>query len=242
MDSIKNQFHSCYRNEQSKGEKAIQQLLEGGGLQGRKETCSKRNTHFALVQWKVPLEKFWSLMWIRMCWGTIPTSVLVLGNPGSARSWVQTFLLVLSQTIPQGSRSLFECLRTRVMSTHVCSHVYKCVQMYMCVSFLLPLRWLGRIESVGYLNSLKTSCNLKTLPKAMVKTISKPISLTPVKKNLVFNLAEVSALAIKSVNLCRLVPLLRVLKLLQHLVSLALPWISPKHLPSWLETVYAEAG
>lgn len=43
MDSIKNQFHSCYRNEQrkekKKKKKAIQQLSAGGGLEGRKATC-----------------------------------------------------------------------------------------------------------------------------------------------------------------------------------------------------------
>lgn len=74
-----------------------------------------------------------------------------------------------------------------------------------------------------YLNFFKTSCNLKASPKAMVKTMAKPVSLTLGKKNWVFNLAEMSALAIRSVDLCRLVPLMRALRLLQRMVSLALP-------------------
>lgn len=39
MDSVKNQFHSHYRNKQWKKEKKIQQLLGWGGLEVGKATC-----------------------------------------------------------------------------------------------------------------------------------------------------------------------------------------------------------
>lgn len=59
MDSIKNQFPSRYRNEQRKEEKAIQQLLAGGGRARREErNLLKRYIPFAVVQRNVSLEKF----------------------------------------------------------------------------------------------------------------------------------------------------------------------------------------
>lgn len=133
MDSIKNQFHSCYRNEQRKGKKGNSTAFRGGRAQREESNLLKRNIHFATVQRNVPLEKFWFLIWIHVRLWIFLASVLVLGNPGSARSRVQTCFLDLSQTLPQGSRSLFLCVCTSVMGTHVRSHVCKCVQMYTCV-------------------------------------------------------------------------------------------------------------
>lgn len=108
--------------------------FSGGRARREESNLLKRNIPVAVVQRNVTLEKFGFLIWIHACaYEYFSQQREMVGNPGSARSRAQTCFLDLSQTLPQGSRSLFVCVCVHVWCVHTYVCMSKCVPPYTCV-------------------------------------------------------------------------------------------------------------
>lgn len=163
MDSIKNQFHSCYRNEQWKGKKeAIQQLLQGGGFEGKKGSFLEE---ILTLLWNDKMHhlknfKFWCgfrcvykyFHWV-WCWET--QSVPNLRPKPASLTSVRS-----SPKAGDPCSSLCAC----VMCAHTPVNLSRCTHVNF---FPIELWYLGRTGSVIYLNSFRPS--KKSSLQAMVK-------------------------------------------------------------------------
>lgn len=137
MDSIKNQFHSCYRNEQWEGKKRqFNGFYRGGGLKGKKGFCLEEILTLVWNNKMCRLKnfKFWcgfKCVYEYFHW--------VLWNPVSVRSQAQACFLDLPSRFFPKTGDPCSCLCTYVMCAHMSLHAWQCAwQMYTCEFF--PLR------------------------------------------------------------------------------------------------------
>jgi len=114
-----------------------------------------------------------------------------------------------------------------------CDSMVLCAHLHIGASLLLALQFHCMTGSMDYLNYFSSSYDAKnTWFKAV--DVAAHHCFPHLRRTVVFSFGWSIYFAIKAVDLCRPVPVIRtgVLKWLRLLKGWTLPWISPKHLLS----------